>query len=237
MKIMGTVLALVLFVAISKSDEIVVHQVKGDVKVRSGVDEDWQATAAGDELKPHDSIRTGRKGSAVLLIRSKGDGGIISRKIKIPAEVLLDLSDVRDLSQEELMLTLTMERVRASSYEWKSSELHIPNATVIHGEKPVAQAVLKADDKELAALQMNGTKVLFAYGFYPTCALKALRIMERFPSLHEKFEHRFMVAESLERSHLKGEALSEYVTLSSTDLTTEQRSAVQAKIILLKKKG
>jgi hypothetical protein len=223
--------------SVSKSGELRVRQVKGEVSVRSGVAEGWTALARGDILKPHDSIRTGPKGSAVLVIHESGGTGL-SKKISVPSNVILDLSDIRELSQEDLMLSLTMERVRSSSYEWKNSDLRIPEATVVHGERPGGQKLTQSGDQGPAILQMNGTKVLFANGFYSTCALRALRIMESFPSFKEKFEHRFLLAESLERSHLNGEALNEYVALSGLkSLTPKQRSTVQTKIVSLRKEG
>jgi len=237
MKIVTIAMLCVLPAYVSQSAEIVVQQVRGDVLVRSGAAEEWTTAKTGAILKPKDTMRTGRKGSAVLVIRSESDPGA-TRKISVPPEVILDLSDVRDLSQEELMMKLTMEKVRSSSYEWKRNDLQIPNATVVHGDKPASSHPVTAAELEQATLQMNGTRVLFKHKFYSTCALKAVSIMNRFPSLGNAFEDRIMVAESLERSNLYGEALSEYMAIAaSTTLTQKQQSLVQLKIDRLKKEG
>jgi hypothetical protein len=110
---------------VAQGQEIKVQRLQGDVAVRHGVTEAWTTVAVGDVLRPDDTMKTGKKGSAVLVVPLKSAGSM--KHIALPPEVIVDLSDVRELSQEELMLKLTMERVRASSYQWKADELHIPN--------------------------------------------------------------------------------------------------------------
>jgi hypothetical protein len=235
MKARGVVLfVLALGASTAIAGEITVSRVQGDVQVRAGMQETWQPVKKGDELKPHDSILTGENATVVLLVRSAE--GKNPAKISIPADVILDLSDIRTLTRDELILKLTMERVRSSSYDWKNSELQIPNATVVHGEKREEVGVV-VDDAS-ARLRMNGTKVLFQNGFFSTCALKGLSLMGRFPSLGETFENRYMVAESLERSDLRGEALHEYLSLSSMPgLTAEQQRLVRSGITRLRGEG
>jgi hypothetical protein len=159
-----------------------------------------------------------------------------SKKISLPPEVMVDISDIRELTQEELMLKLTMEKVRSSSYEWKNKEMNIPNTTVVHGEAKDKKETPAETNPEVGVLQMNGTRVLYENGFYPTSALKALDVMRRYPSLGGKFENRMLVAQALEKSNLKSEALSEYVLLSRAEnFTKEQRELVQSKIAQLKR--
>jgi len=233
MRTLGMLL-LMLTAAMAWSAELTLERVEGEVSIRPGVDERWIPVGSGLVLKPHDSMKTGPEGSAVVLVLTDGT---TLKEIMIPHNVILDLSDVRQLSRDELILKLTMERVKASPYEWKNGDLNIPNATVVHGEKPASVEVGESDLAD-AKLRMNGTKVLFDHGFFSTCALKALSLLGRFPSLGETFDHRLMVAESLERSDLRGEALSEYVALSSmTNLTEEQQSVVSQRIARLKREG
>ncbi len=235
MRILICAMILGLSVTAANSTEIVVGRTKGDVTVRSGVQETWHPVKPGDKLKPGDSMKTGRGASAVLLVVM--DDSKSQEKISIPADVILDLSDIRKLTRDELILKLTMERVNTSSYEWKNSELQIPNATVVHGQQPKQDAMQDADE-QAAVLRMNGTKVLFKNGYFSTCALRGLSLLGRFPSLGESFENRYMVAESLERSDLRGEALNEYIALSSMDgLTADQQRLVRSSITRLRGEG
>ena len=229
-----TLVVLTIVTSTALAGEITVGRIQGEVLVRAGMQETWQSVKKGDKLKPHDSMKTGVNSTAVLLV-SANEGA--PAKITLPPNVILDLSDVRTLTRDELILQLTMERVRSSEYDWKNSELEIPNATVVHGERK-DEAGGDGTDEGTARLRMNGTKVLFQNGFFSTCALKGLSLMGRFPSLGETFENRYMVAESLERSDLRGEALHEYLALSSLpNLTSEQQRLVRSGITRLRGEG
>src|SRR5437867_10688920 len=90
-----------LLIANSVKAEIKVISLKGEVFVRRDVQEEWVPVAVGDVLKPDDSMRLDGKSSAAILI----DG---TKTLMIPELVILDLSDVRELTQEELLLKLAM---------------------------------------------------------------------------------------------------------------------------------
>jgi hypothetical protein len=221
----------VLFSALqARGGDVVVRKVQGEVTVRHGVTETWTAVAAGDVLRPDDTMRTGKKGGAVILTPAPGAKGGAQKTIAVPAEVVVDISDIRELSQEELMLKLTMEKVRASSYQWKNDELHIPNSGAVHGADRTPDTAVPAD-LSMGVFQMNGARLLFNNGFYATCALKGMEIFRQYPALGAGFDNHFLVAQALEKANLKGEALTEYGALSARDaLTPEQRSLVRSKI-------
>jgi hypothetical protein len=207
---------------------------QGDVAVRHGVTEVWTHVAVGDVLRPDDTMKTGKKGTAVLTAPIKSAGGI--KRITLPPDVIVDLSDVRELSQEELMLKLTMERVRASSYQWKNDDLHIPNAAVVHGTDRAAGAALADNDPQSGILQWNGARVLFNNGFYSTCALKAMELFRLYPSAGAKFENHLMAAEALEKASLRGEALSEYTAMLQMEgMSAAQHAVVKERIAALKR--
>jgi hypothetical protein len=213
----------------ASGQDVMMQRTKGDVTVRHGVAETWNVVAAGDVLKPDDTIRTGKKGSAVLLVDK-------TKRIELPSNVIVDVSDIRELSQEELMLKLTMEKVRASSYEWKNDQMNIPNAPIVHGEDRTPTRPLTENELEVGKSEWNGTKVLYDNGYYPTSALKAMDVLRRYPPLGKSFENRLLIAEALERSDLRGEALNEYVTLSqSGTLTGNQKELVQSRIAQLRR--
>jgi hypothetical protein len=224
-----TFLLLLLATAALGAEHITLQKAQGDVAVRAGVAETWSTARAGDILKPDATLRTGKNGSAIILLAAS------NRRVTLPPEVMVDISDIRELTQEELMLKLTMEKVRASSYEWKNKEMNLPNTTVAHGEAKERKESLVEPSPEAGVLQLNGSRALYDNGFYSTCALKTLDVLRRYPSLGT-FENRLLVAQALEKAHLKSEALNEYVALSMTpDLTAEHREFVRARIAQLKK--
>jgi hypothetical protein len=226
-------MAVSVLAVVALAGEIQVQKVQGDVSVRHGVTEGWNRVAVGDILRPDDSMKTGAGGSAALLI-PLADGSL--KRVTLPAEVIVDMSDVRDLSQEELMLKLAMEKVRSSSYEWKNDELRVPNASVVHGTNKTQGPMAAENDVRFGQMQIRGTRVLYDNGYYSTCALKSLEVFRLFPSLGGLFDNRLLVAEALERAELRGEALNEYGSMLKLDgLTTEQVSLVRARMAALKK--
>src|SRR5512147_2872810 len=130
MKTITLFLVSALFAAGLSAGDIVVQKVQGEVSVRHGVTEGWNRVATGDVLKPGDTMRTGRRGNAVIVVPGAGDPGT-AKRIQLPADVMVDLSDVRELSQEELMLKLAMEKVRSTAPS--QEDLSTPHAAVVHG--------------------------------------------------------------------------------------------------------
>jgi hypothetical protein len=227
------VFVLVCVASVAKAQGIVVQRLQGEVAVRHGVTEEWTNVVVGDVLRPDDSMKTGKKGTAVLTAPVGSTGSV--KRITLPPEVIVDLSDVRELTQEELMLKLTMERVRASSYQWKSDELHIPNAAVVHGTDRSGGAPLADNDPQSGVLQWNGARVLFDNGFYSTCALKAMELFRLYPSVGAKLENHLMAAEALEKASLRGEALSEYTAMLQMEgISAVQQATVKERIAALK---
>ena len=216
-----SVLLVVGMTLVARSEDVILRKANGDVFVRHGVTETWIKVAAGDALKPDDTMKTGKKGSALLVVNG-------SKRMTLPAEVIVDVSDIRDLSQEELMLMLTMEKVRASSYQWKNDEMNIPNAAFVHGADRTSSTPVTENEIEVGRLEWNGTKVLFDNGYYSTSALKAMGVMRRYPSLGDRFENRLLVAQALERANLHGEALNEYVNISQSDRLTAEQHETEA---------
>jgi len=214
---------------------ITVQHVQGEVSVRHGVTEEWMPVTPGSALKPDDSMRTGTKGAAVLIVAAP-DASAPPKRVTLPPEVIVDLADVRELSQEELMLKLTMEKVRASSYQWKDDDLRIPNAGVVHGNDRESEPAHTTGRVETGKMQLNGTRVLFENGYTSTGILKALEVFRLYPPLAASFENRMMVAEAMERASLRGEALNEYVALMSLEgLTLEQKGVLQSRIAQLRR--
>lgn len=233
MRTVWSLMVVSVLAAAALAGEMQVQKVQGDVSVRHGVTEVWNQVAVGDILRPDDSMKTGAGGSAVLLI-PLADGSV--KRVTLPAEVIVDMSDVRDLSPEELMLKLAMEKVRSSSYEWKNDELRVPNASVVHGANKAQGPVASENDIRFGKMQLRGTRVLYENGYYSTCALKSLEVFRLFPSLGSGFDDRLLVAEALEKAELRGEALNEYGSILKLDsLTTDQANLVRSRMAALKR--
>jgi hypothetical protein len=230
----GMLLLLAALAATALGGEITVRTLQGDVRVRHGVTEHWTAVAVGDVLRPNDSVRTGESGSAVLELAREGTSAV--RTIVLPEDVIVDVSDVRTLTKEELMLKLTMEKVRSSSYQWKTDELQMPTAAVVHGQESGTEEELRENDQETGRLQLNGARVLYENGFYSTCILRAMEVFRHYPSMAESVRNRIMVAEALVESDLRGEGLAEYGAIAKMEgLSEEERALVKERMDAIRK--
>ena len=232
MKRLALIIASAFLTAQALGEGITVQSTRGEVSVRHGVTEGWMPVGAGDLLRPRDSMRTGGTGAAVLSVAMAAG----TKTITLPSEVIVDMSDIRDLSQEELMLKLTMEKVRGSTYQWNESDPAIPNAGVIHGSQKKSSRELTENEPMTGRMQLNGARVLFENGFFSTCVLRSMEVFRLYPDLSKSFEDRLMVAQALERAQLNGEALSEYGAIAGLEgLTAEQQTLVRERIEPLRK--
>lgn len=232
MKRLILLVASIFIAAHASGGDITVQSARGEVSVRHGVTESWSPVRAGDLLRPHDSMRTGGTGAAVLSVPLATG----TKTINLPSEVIVDMSDIRNLTQEELMLKLAMEKVRGSDYRWNESDPAIPNAGVIHGSRKGPASGLTANELRTGRMQLNGARVLFENGFFSTCVLRSMEVFRMCPELSNSFEDRMMVAQALEQARLRGEALSEYGAIASLEgITAKQRTLVQEQMQALRK--
>ena len=212
------------------SADVKVVSLKGSVLVRHGMEENWKPIAAGGVLKPEDSIQLEKKSSATVLLDGK-------TKLILPELVIIDISDLRNLSQEEFLLKLSMEQIRSIPDREGRDELNIPRTTTIHGANRLRTSTSDLVNSESGMKQLNGTKVLYEHGYYETCVLKTKQIFRTNPDLAKTIDMRLMIAGSFEMMNLYGEALTEYSNISHESLSQLQRSFVEQKIESLKNRN
>ena len=221
-------LIMITFSAVNLYADIKVVAVKGTVSVRHGVQEQWIPVSVGDVLKPEDSMELRKKSSATILIDNK-------LRITIPESVIIDFSDLQNLTQKELLLKLAMEQVRSVPSKENGDEMIIPRITTIHGDNKQGVSMPGRKNIETGSMQLNGTKVLYDNGFYATCVLKAKEVFRSYPELTDKSDMRLMIAAALEKMNLGNEALNEYMSITTEQLSQTQRLIVAQKIESLKK--
>jgi hypothetical protein len=218
---------------------ITVQKMNGDVSVRHGVTEVWTTVATGDALRPNDTMRTGKNGSATLVVQDISDGTIrhlAIRHLALPPEVIVDMSDVRELTQEELMLKLTMQKVRATPQNIRNDGPQISDAAVVHGTDQNRATVVAENDPQVGRSLLNGTKVLLDNGFYATGVLRTLEVFSMFPALAGNVDNRLALAGAMEKANLRGEAVAEYSAIRRLEgLSAAQTAVVTGRLEALRK--
>jgi len=198
--------------------DFVVKAVRGVVEVRRGVAEEWKMVRVGDLLKPEDSMRTGKSSSATLESDAK--------RLTIPALTMLDLSDVRQMSQEDFLLSLAMENI-LSVPPRESDEITIPSAAVLHGSNKAKEDADPFSQANVGRMQLQGARVLFDNTYYATSILKTKATLRSFPDLRANFDARILVAQAFEKLKLNSEAITEYSLLAKENLTASQLKVVE----------
>ena len=204
-----------------------VTAVRGDVTVRHGAQKEWIRLADGDTLKPDDSIRLKEHASAVVV---DNDG----KRFRIPEKVILDISDLRTISREDLSLLLAMEAIESVPAKPGPQEFPPAKTTLVHGANRMPDSSAGTPDSSDGAARLRGVRVLYDYDFYATCVLRARATFELLPGLLNDAESRLRVAESFEKMQMTGEAVAEYRSIAALRLSPEQKQLVAERIRLLK---
>lgn len=225
MKRLVGLMILILFAWPLLANTITIKAIKGTVEVRKGVSEDWKKVSVGDVLKPEDTMRTGKKSSATIMVDQ--------RRIIIPELSMVDVSDFRDMSVEDFLLKLAMQNILAVP-DRDDDHLFIPSTTVLHGSSKSTRA--DADEQTLDAgdLQLHGARVLYDNAFYATSILKTKETLRLYPESKSNVEARLTMAASFEKMNLYNDALSEYSSVAAESLPAPYQKRVEASIQRIK---
>lgn len=227
MKKIITIFVLTFILTVPSSAQFKVLTTKGDVKVRHGVGEEWKQLTAGDQINLADAVQASSKSFAVIQIDNQ-------KKIVLNEKTIVEIADLRYLSQEELLLKLAMERILSVPPQDRDNDLIPARTTIIHGEKK--SKIQLPISTDMAMMQLNGAKLLYDNYFYGTCAIRIKEVLRLNQSLSNVVDYKLMMANSLEKSNLFEEALNEYASLPIDQLTLPQKEIVQQNIDRLKKK-
>lgn len=229
MKKLISIVFLLITLVVSIFAEVKIQGIKGDVRVRHGVSEEWTTTKIGDALNLDDAIKVGEKSLAILLV----DG---SKKVIVTEKSIVDASDLRTLSQEDLLLKLAMDKVLSVPAQDRNNDLTPAHTAIIHGEKKSDTNRPKSTSIEAALMQLSGAKVLYNHSYYGTCILRVKDVFRINPALDVDIEYRLITAKSFEKSNLMSEALNEYNSIPLDKLKPQQKQLVLESIDRLKKK-
>lgn len=229
MKIKFSITILFIVLTVSIFAEVKMQGIKGDVKVRHGVSEEWITTKIGDTLSLDDAIKVGEKSLAILLVDA-------SKKIIITAKSIIEVSDLRTLSQEDLLLKLAMDKILSVPAQDRNNDLTPARTAIIHGEKKSDTVHPKSTSTEAALMQLSGAKILYDHSYYGTCILRVKDVFRINPALDVDVEYSLITAKAFEKSNLMSEALNEYTSIPLDKLKQQQKQWVLESIDRLKKK-
>ncbi len=177
-------------------------QLSGEVKFRRGVEEKWETAANGMLLEESDTIMTLEAGE-VALERAPG------LQFRLSGNAILDISDLREITERELFLKLMSEKVGKLAPRSEKIPLRLGEVSAVRGEdknaKPGTRAVT-----QLWQMETNAARALRAQHLLPNAALKLYRVQTNFPQRADCGEVSLELAQVYEALQQKGRARDEY---------------------------
>ncbi|MCS7229000.1 MAG: hypothetical protein RMJ81_01565 [Candidatus Kryptonium sp.] len=228
--ILKVLILTLLFFSISASDENQIYKVKklyGEARVRHGLKEQWDKLSLGDTLRPGDTILLDKNGYVEI-------DGNNKTYFKSSGGIIINIIDLRRLTKEELLLQLAFEEIKSVPNTQK--EKQNARSTGVYGTGMEKGGIKLKSGWNLIDFWVSGVRALFENGFYETAAIRAKNLMSKFDELKDNIELRIIVASSLEKLQLYGEAISELnkILLASKDETLNYK--IERKINDLKLK-
>jgi hypothetical protein len=180
-------------------------RISGDVKVRRGVEETWQPASIGMLLEDIDTILAGSDGEVIL---ETLDG----TTFKLSKNSVLDISDLRKITEKELFLYLMSKKVQRIEPREGKTKLRIGNVSVVHGESKTKPESAVSDELETGfwIQEKNGAKALYEQKFYPNSIIKYHKILDKYNTIEDRGEIHFYLGKSFEVLNQNGQAIDAY---------------------------
>ena len=190
---------------ISLTQEVLIVQIHGNVKIRRGVSEEWISARRNMFLRRVDSIIS--EGNSWVELR------IDENEIfKLTQEAILDICDLKRISEDELFLMLMdqkLSRCGKEEKELKVSDVSIPRGKVgiemKHGQN-------KIDQKIFSLRLFNGIKSLYDNGYFTNTIAGLKKFLTR--KTYREGDHgddaQLYLAKSFEALKWYGRAIAAY---------------------------
>jgi len=180
--------------------------IKGDIKVRFGLDEAWQPAAVGMIIKDIDTILSGEQ-SEVVIKTTAGSRFILG------ANAILDIADLRKIQEKELFLFLMSEKVDNIETLDNKTPLRIGNVSLVHGAQSAKGDSAEIDSSEQAlwqAREVNGAIALFFQDYFNNSIVKLHKILQKYSDISNPGLIHFYLGKGFEAIKYKGKAIYAY---------------------------
>lgn len=203
-KIILLVILLLLYQSVFASQQVKIVTIKGEVKVRRGVEEIWQPAELGMLLEEIDTIQTGEKSEVTLKIEP-------GKNFKLNSSAQIDISDLREVSQKEMQLYLMTKKISKIKPRKQRTPLRVGNVSVVHGLKAEdAEPAEKNKNKKAWRKETNGAKALFDFQYYTNTVIKLNKILAKYSPQNDCGEIHFFLGKSFEALNKNGQAIDAF---------------------------
>ena len=191
------------FLAASLHADIFIQKIQGDVKVRKGLDETWQKAGNKMLLKNIDTILTGEDSEVILSLPE----GIT---FTLGSQSILDIGDLREITERELFLFLTSQKIRDIE-NVPASKVHIENVSVVRAQNKQSSSGPSANNaSDLWRYEVNGARAMHNQMFYPNAVMKMMYILKKYTQVEDYGLVQLYLGQSFEAMNQSGRALEAY---------------------------
>lgn len=193
---------------------ITIKSISGDVKVRRSMDEHWNRAGKNMRLKKVDTILTSEASSVTLEL---ADG----RLFKLGGNAILDISDLRKISERELFLHIMSKKIGGiKAPSSPSPPIRLKNVSAVRAENRDKDTALRPKDpKQKWTRESNGARALYEQEYYPNTILKLHRVLIQFPRARKCSEIYYLLGRSFEKLGQPGRAKEAYRTVLQNEST------------------
>lgn len=184
--------------------EVRIKSVRGSVRVRRGLEENWNRAGVNMNLEEIDTIMTEEASRVVLEL----EGGAT---FTMESYSILDISDLRRITERELFLYLMSQKV--SRIERKNhSPLRIQNVNVARAERKTVepQETSPEGNLRIREWEINGGRALYTQRFYTNAIVKFHKILDKYPETNDAGRLYYYLGSSFEAIDEKGRAMDAY---------------------------
>jgi len=198
-------LSLCMISLIVAAPAVSIIKLSGEVRVRYGVEEEWNLATASMSLRDIDTILTGENGEVILKLE---DGSTFT----MSQNAVLDIADLRTVQEKDLFVFLMSQKIRKIEPRNGKTKLRVGSVSVVHG---AAQANTDSAQKDSSQSnwsdqETNGALSLFKQEYYPNTIIKLHKILDKYSSLKSKGRLFFYIAKSFEALEMTGQAKDSY---------------------------
>jgi hypothetical protein len=221
---MKTFIIVLTAATLSAAQTYLASDVKGDVKVLSGIEEKWESVQDGTILKNDAVISTG-KNSSVHLQNGKFN-------FVFGSESAVSINSIKKMSLDELLLALAMEDLVNTP---KTKSNGSSGSTATYGTEENGKNISELQSGSFGIKRLNGAMQLADNGMTESAVVFAKETYRKYPDTKLLASYRIFFAGLLYEKGLYEEAYKDYSEIILLELSTEQKSEVNSSIENIKK--
>jgi hypothetical protein len=212
----------VIFGGICSAQNFEVEIISGTAKFQSASSETWIDLKPGDQISLNSTVATGENSS----VRIIGNG----KKFHLKESSALTLSNLKTMTQDELLLALAMDEILDAP---KKKDKSKSSSTAVYGTKINSKENLLIISDDYGIKRLNGAVQLADNGYKESALIAAKETFRKYPSTKEIASFRIYFAEILIEKKLYDEAYSEFSSIKELDLNTDEKNKVDDRLKLI----